>query len=160
MWAERTGPATPEITPGIPADVVEPYSSSKGDGSPTIDEKHPIQYDLSAAAAAEDIPKLQKSHQWDPNLPLETIDALRDATQTGDVEKINEVESVFAENSPYEEVRAAVRNTDGGEIANTVRAWILGMIFVTAGSGLNMFLSMRFARARRSHVLGADGEIY
>ncbi|KAK8014368.1 hypothetical protein PG990_007664 [Apiospora arundinis] len=31
----------------------------------------------------------------------------------------------------------------GGEVANTVRAWILGFIFVTLGSGLNMFLSMR-----------------
>jgi hypothetical protein len=40
-------------------------------------------------------------------------------------------------------VRAAVRPTDGGEVANTVRAWILGMIFVTIGSALNMFLSMR-----------------
>lgn len=50
----------------------------------------------------------------------------------------------FIENSPYEEVRAAVRVTDDpDEVANTVRAWILGMIFVTLGSGLNMFLSMR-----------------
>ncbi len=38
--------------------------------------------------------------------------------------------------------------TDGGEVANTVRAWVLGMIFVTLGSGLNMFLSMRYMRSR------------
>ncbi|PHH85773.1 hypothetical protein CDD83_11188 [Cordyceps sp. RAO-2017] len=47
------------------------------------------------------------------------------------------------EDSPYEEVRAAVRNTDGGEMANTLRAWILGLFFVTLGSGLHMFLGLR-----------------
>ena len=46
-------------------------------------------------------------------------------------------------NSPIDEVRAAVRNTDGEEPANTLRAWILGFIFVTISSGINMFLSMR-----------------
>ena len=56
---------------------------------------------------------------------------------------MHEVEAIFAEDSPYEEVRAAVRTEDGEEVANTVRAWILGMLFVTVGSGANMFLSMR-----------------
>lgn len=76
------------------------------------------------------------------------IDALHHAAKTGDAETIREVEGAFAEDSPYEEVRAAVRNTDDGSVANTVRAWILGMIFVTIGSGLNMFLSMRSAIPR------------
>lgn len=58
-----------------------------------------------------------------------------------------EAERLLAENSPYEEVRVAVRNTDGGEVTNTVRAWIMGMVFVTVGAGLNMFLSMRFVSA-------------
>lgn len=53
-------------------------------------------------------------------------------------------EKELVEDSPYEAVRAAVRNTDGGEVANTVRAWILGMTFVTVASAINMFLSMRF----------------
>lgn len=47
------------------------------------------------------------------------------------------------EDSPYPEVRAAVRNTDGGEAANTPRAWIIGLFFVTLGTGLHMFLGMR-----------------
>ncbi|PHH69389.1 hypothetical protein CDD80_6780 [Ophiocordyceps camponoti-rufipedis] len=47
------------------------------------------------------------------------------------------------EDSPYEEVRAAVRNSDEGEVANTLRAWIIGLFFVTLGTGLHMFLSMR-----------------
>ena len=71
------------------------------------------------------------------------IDELLAATHGGDPEAVRKAQEDFIENSPYEEVRAAVKNTDGEEPANTVRAWVLGMIFVTLASGLNMFLSMR-----------------
>ncbi|KAF2659765.1 small oligopeptide transporter [Lophiostoma macrostomum CBS 122681] len=84
-----------------------------------------------------------KTHQWDPNLPQEKIDELVAATREGDPEAIRRAQADFNEDSPYESVRAAVRNIDDGEPANTVRAWVLGMLFVTLGSGLNMFLSMR-----------------
>ncbi len=97
----------------------------------------------AAAAAAADLDKIQHAHKWDPNLPQEKIDALEEALAGKDTEKMAEADLLFTEDSPYEEVRAAVRNTDGGEEANTVRAWVLGMIFVTIGSGLNMFLSLR-----------------
>lgn len=82
-------------------------------------------------------------HQWDPNLSQEKIDEIHETQISEDQEKAVEVEKELAQDSQYETVRAAVRNTDGGEPANTVRAWILGMIFCTIGSGLNMFLSMR-----------------
>ncbi|KAF2689089.1 OPT family small oligopeptide transporter [Lentithecium fluviatile CBS 122367] len=85
----------------------------------------------------------EKTHQWDPNLPQDKVDELLSATRDGDPEAIRKAQADFIEDSPYEEVRAAVKNTDGGEPANTVRAWILGMLFVTVASGLNMFLSMR-----------------
>jgi hypothetical protein len=91
----------------------------------------------------EEVAQFEQSHQWDPNLPQTKMDVLHEAAKTGDIEKIKEVESDFAEDSPHEEVRAAVKNTDDGGVANTVRAWILGIIFVTIGSGLNMLLSMR-----------------
>jgi hypothetical protein len=81
-----------------------------------------------------------KTHQWDPNLPQDKIDELVAATRDGDPEAIKRAQADFNEDSPYESVRAAVRNIDGGEPANTVRAWVLGMIFVTIASGLNMFL--------------------
>ncbi|KAF2122681.1 OPT family small oligopeptide transporter [Lophiotrema nucula] len=84
------------------------------------------------------------AHQWDPNLAQEKVDELIAATHDGDPEAIRRVQEDFIEDSPYEQVRAAVKNTDGGEPANTVRAWFLGLIFVTVGSGLNMFLSMRY----------------
>ncbi|KAF2175242.1 OPT family small oligopeptide transporter [Zopfia rhizophila CBS 207.26] len=83
-----------------------------------------------------------KTHQWDPNLTQDKIDKLHAAID-GDPEAIRRAQGDFTEDSPYEEVRAAVKNTDGGEVANTVRAWILGLSFVTVASGLNMFLSMR-----------------
>lgn len=92
---------------------------------------------------AAELSRIQHDHRWDPNLPQDKLDAIQKAVQDGDPEEIAETNALFAEDSPYEEVRAAVRNTDGGEIANTVRASVLGMIFVTLGSGVNMFLSMR-----------------
>ncbi|KMU74391.1 small oligopeptide transporter [Coccidioides immitis RMSCC 3703] len=116
-------------------EVITTHSDEvKGEGKPESQERE---------IAAKDLEKVAKSHQWDPNLPSEQIDAIEEARRTGDVEIVTQVDKAFLEDSPYPEVRAAVRNTDEGEVANTVRAWILGLVFVTVGSGLNMFLSMR-----------------
>ncbi|KAI1077261.1 OPT family small oligopeptide transporter [Whalleya microplaca] len=98
---------------------------------------------VDIATTVADLDRVQQAHQWDPNLPQEKLDAVKKAIEDGDATEIAAADLLFTEDSPYEEVRAAVRNIDGGEVANTVRAWILGMIFVTLGSGLNMFLSMR-----------------
>lgn len=124
-------------------DSVEQHSaSSHSNVSSPSDEKRIVQnQDLSIGT--EDVSRIAKYHQYDPNLPQAKLDELYEAAKAGDPEKVHEVEVDFSEDSPYEEVRAAVRTTDGEEVANTVRAWILGMIFVTLGSGLNMFLSMR-----------------
>ncbi|CAL5871935.1 uncharacterized protein PFLUO_LOCUS6190 [Penicillium psychrofluorescens] len=102
-----------------------------------------ISHDKEASNKVQELHKIKESHQWDPNLPQEKIDAINEAIKTDDQEKAAELDKSFQEESPYESVRAAVRNTDGGEVANTVRAWVLGMFFTTLGSGLNMFLSMR-----------------
>lgn len=96
-----------------------------------------------AEQATKDLVSIKQAHEFDPNLPQEKIDLLNRVIEHGDKTEIIEADALFIEDSPYDEVRAAVRNTDGGEVANTVRAWILGMFFVTIGSGLNMFLSMR-----------------
>jgi hypothetical protein len=47
------------------------------------------------------------------------------------------------DNSPYPEVRAAVEAGDEDVPASTFRAWFLGLIFVTIGSGLNMLFNLR-----------------
>lgn len=96
-----------------------------------------------SSEAVQDVRKLRRNHQFDPNLNDDDIEVLQQAAKTGDAEQVLDAEKRFEENSPYEVVRAAVRNTDGEEMANTVRAWILGFIFVTVASGINMFLSMR-----------------
>lgn len=93
--------------------------------------------------ALQDIGVLQRTHNFDPNLPDQEIRHLNEVIKTGSIEKTIEVDASFTNKSPYEAVRAAVRETDGEEIANTVRAWILGFVFVTLASGINMFLSMR-----------------
>lgn len=116
---------------------------------PTIDGVEPCeQPDIStmnkeASDKVQELHKIKEAHQWDPNLPQEKIDAINEVIKSDDQEKAAELDKSFQEDSPYESVRAAVRNTDGGEVANTVRAWVLGMFFTTIGSGLNMFLSMR-----------------
>ncbi|GLI75553.1 hypothetical protein PoHVEF18_003810 [Penicillium ochrochloron] len=99
--------------------------------------------DKRAKDDIQELHNIELSHQWDPNLPQEKLDEINEAVKTGDHEKAAELDKSFVQDSQYESVRAAVRNTDGGEPANTVRAWILGMLFTTIGSGLNMFLSMR-----------------
>ena len=53
----------------------------------------------------------------------------------------NDVTGEVANASEY--VEAAVRAEDGEEPANTLRAWILGLFFVTIAAGVNMLLSMR-----------------
>lgn len=98
---------------------------------------------LEVEQARRELDQIRKTHQWDPNMPEEKLEAVKHALDHGNTKEILETEHLFADNSPYEEVRAAVRPTDNGEVANTVRAWIMGMVFVTIGSGLNMFLSMR-----------------
>ncbi|OTA61585.1 OPT family small oligopeptide transporter [Hypoxylon sp. EC38] len=128
--ADASATTTSEINPS-PVEHTTPNSS---------DEKL---RQIDVATAIADLDKIQHNHQWDPNLPQEKLDAVKSALKHGDIKEIAEVDLLFTEDSPYEEVRAAVRNTDGGEVACTVRAWILGMIFVTLGSGLNMLLSMR-----------------
>lgn len=134
-WSQRS---TTTATEGGPMTTISKAGKDLATDEKAVEHLH----------AATDVAAFEKSHQWDPNLPQAEIDALHHAAKTGDAETVREVEEVFAEDSPYEEVRAAVRNTDDESVANTVRAWILGMIFVTIGSGLNMFLSMRLAMKR------------
>jgi hypothetical protein len=94
--------------------------------------------------AERDITNFQKVHAWDPNIGTEKLDALGNAVKLHDSEAELAFEEEIVENSPYPEVVAAVSPVDDMNIpANTVRAWILGMMFVTLGSGLNVLFSLR-----------------
>ncbi|KAJ5572667.1 hypothetical protein N7450_009651 [Penicillium hetheringtonii] len=91
----------------------------------------------------KDLRKFELSHQWDPNIDQEKLDTIKEVIDHDDQEQAAGLDKSLAQDSQYESVRAAVRNTDNGEVANTLRAWVLGLLFTTIGSGLNMFLSMR-----------------
>ncbi|RHZ53120.1 small oligopeptide transporter, OPT family [Aspergillus thermomutatus] len=58
-----------------------------------------------------------------------------------DAEKILPYE---ADDSPFPEVRAVVQPVDDVSLpVNTVRVWVIGIVFTIVGSGLNQFFSLR-----------------
>ncbi|KAI0522299.1 OPT family small oligopeptide transporter [Xylaria bambusicola] len=82
--------------------------------------------------------------QFDPNLPVDEIELVDASSNSGDVEKSVKVDvNAIKDDSPYPEVRAAVRNYDVDLPANTIRAWVIGMVLCTAGSAVNMLFSLR-----------------
>jgi OPT family small oligopeptide transporter len=92
-----------------------------------------------AKATGADVTILHLEHigdkeVWDPNLVADS--------------PISDGESQVKfpadeENSPYEEVRVAVPNYDENMPANTIRAWVLGILLSVFGAGVNTLFSMR-----------------
>jgi hypothetical protein len=109
------------------------YSTSRDDQVPTY----------AAAEAEREISMFNTMHEWDPNINNEKLDAINNAVKAHDADAEIALEHEIEENSPYPEVQAAVRPYDDDVPANTLRAWFLGMIFVTIGSGLNVLFSLR-----------------
>lgn len=145
MWKSRTTLGNVVSGAKLTADGGHSPDSLK---SSVVSEKQ------TASKGREDVQEIQPSNRWDPNLSSENEDILVGPSQASEEEaKIEVNTSLSSENSPYETVQAAVRNTDGDEVANTVRAWILGMFFVTIASGLNMYLSMRYDHPHRYLLL-------
>ncbi len=83
----------------------------------------------------------------DPNLPEvyenDAIDPEGDVMPGFDDKAILKRDGVPEEDSPYPEVRAAVRNYDEDLPCNTVRAWVLGMTMVVIGASMNTLFSLR-----------------
>ncbi|OTB08384.1 hypothetical protein M426DRAFT_317007 [Hypoxylon sp. CI-4A] len=80
----------------------------------------------------------------DPNLP-EGEDIELHRMDSGSVASFDDEAASKAneENSPYEEVRAAVRNYDEDLPCNTIRAWTIGLTLVLMGSSVNTLFSLR-----------------
>lgn len=80
----------------------------------------------------------------DPNLPEagRGSDA-EDGASVLDDEDPLKPGGVGDEDSPYPEVRAAVRNFDEDLPCNTVRAWTIGMLLVVLGASMNTLFSLR-----------------
>lgn len=79
-------------------------------------------------------------NSWDLNLPLDyDPDKKYRNSWAGDEKGLGTEE----ENSPYEEVRAAVPNYDEDMPANTIRAWTLGLLLSAFGASINTLFSLR-----------------
>ncbi|KKY37600.1 putative small oligopeptide transporter [Diaporthe ampelina] len=88
--------------------------------------------------------QFEKMHRLDPNMPIDELEQIDAAIREGNAEKGVEIEHLIVEdNSPYPEVRSTVRNYDVDLPANTIRAWVIGMILCTIGSGVNMLFALR-----------------
>lgn len=118
-------------------------------GDSPSEEKQSIGSNNEALAPLADealahLEKMKKeANHWDPNLPDEVEDELDEALHTTDIKAQIHIAEELLENSPYPEVRAAVPNYDDGAYVNTIRAWVLGMLFATLGSGLNALFGLR-----------------
>ncbi|KAI2617053.1 small oligopeptide transporter [Hypoxylon sp. NC1633] len=100
--------------------------------------------DITGAGALDTLKHFEKRHKLDPNLPIEELDDVNAVLATGNAVKGAQIETTFLEeNSPYPEVSAAVKNHDVDLPANTIRAWVIGIILCTVGSAINMLFSLR-----------------
>lgn len=96
-----------------------------------------------------------KIHEMDPNFPFTIIEKIKEFLNNGDVferpnkhaELIYEMKTeaaLITNNSPYAEVRAVVNNTDDVNIpSSTIRAWVIGLLFVVALAFINQLFSIR-----------------
>lgn len=66
--------------------------------------------DETALEAQKKLKALERKHRWDPNLPADTLEDIDETTHTHNLQHEVSLVSAFEENSPYPEVRAAVRN--------------------------------------------------
>ncbi|KAF2141064.1 uncharacterized protein K452DRAFT_327313 [Aplosporella prunicola CBS 121167] len=102
-----------------------------------------VDAEAKANQAEADLKAFSTLHRWDPNLERDKQDAIENAIQKGDSKAEVALEGVLEQNSPYPEVIAAVPAVDEDLPANTIRAWVIGLLFTMIGSGLNMLFSLR-----------------
>ncbi|KAI4153895.1 MAG: hypothetical protein LQ340_002024 [Diploschistes diacapsis] len=98
---------------------------------------------MSEVEANRELKFLKKMHRWDPNMSSDVNEGMSRAVADHDVTAELELINLIENDSPYPEVRAAVRNYDEEMPANTIRAWVIGMLMVTLGSAMNMLFSLR-----------------
>ncbi|KAJ5729695.1 Sexual differentiation process protein isp4 [Penicillium malachiteum] len=121
-----------------------PLKIMEGKEEPT---EHHVSDIVAGGKASDELEQqlhdLQQHHHWDLNLPDDVIDEVQDALTTTDSQNRAQLAYALLDNSPYPEVRAAVLNIDEGGHSNTIRAWILGLIFTTIVSALNALFYLR-----------------
>lgn len=98
--------------------------------------------ELAGTGARNDDDDQDSEHELllDPNLPDEYEARRRSHAEDGFEGPEPKAEE---EDSPYPEVRAAVRNYDEDVPCNTVRAWTIGLSLVVLGASMNTLFSLR-----------------
>lgn len=93
--------------------------------------------DMKAASQGGGIPSPCALEDLEASTGEKVID-----TAIGSVEDVYTIDS---DNSPFPEVRANVPNTDDPSTpVNTLRMWLVGIVFTMFGTGINQFFSMRY----------------
>lgn len=115
-----------------------------------MDEKRLSNSSSILSAHSTPLAALQKRlTTWDLNLPDDSYSSVYSGDRDDEsILKKNapiilEEELKDEENSPYVEVRAAVPNYDEEMPANTIRAWVLGLILSVFGAAINTLFSLR-----------------
>ncbi|EFR02303.1 oligopeptide transporter 5 [Nannizzia gypsea CBS 118893] len=129
--------STPDDTIGEPIEQAITTSSGEKETAKTTATE------ISDVEANKRLDLYRRTHKWDPNLGDDTLDEIATAAALNDSNAQSKVIDRVIDNSPYPEVRAAVRNYDEDLPASTVRAWVIGMFLTTIGSGLNSLFSLR-----------------
>ncbi|KAH8671619.1 small oligopeptide transporter [Xylariales sp. PMI_506] len=142
------GLGSKKVADADPVEVIgdEEVEVAQGPSPPEIEEKFPqnIPHEhMSDDLAAQKLKLYKIGARHDPNLPEEDLDAIDSAVESHDSKKENALVDGLVENSPYPEVRASVRNYDVDVPANTIRAWVIGMLLTTVFSGVNALFSLR-----------------
>ena len=100
----------------VPAVAAPAHDSGSGlneDGiekDPGISSGFQLKAPENELEANAQLKAIKKKHRWDPNLPAETLAGLEHATETHDIQQELNLVDALTENSPYPQVRAAVRN--------------------------------------------------
>ena len=94
-------------------------SQDSGSGSnDDVKEKDPVAIKATGAdlapgdelETAAQLKAIKKKHEWDPNFEEDLVGEIEEATQHHDIGGEVRLVEELVENSPYPEVRAAVRN--------------------------------------------------
>jgi hypothetical protein len=140
--AEASAQAAAEEADAVAQATTNP--TSEDEKNATADAEAIVASGYNPEDAITQLKKFEKLHRWDLHLPQSQIEGVSAAIESGDIEKEVAIEhALLEEDSPYPEVRAAVRNYDEDQPANTIRAWVIGMLLTTIACSINMLFSLR-----------------
>ncbi|KAK2016121.1 OPT oligopeptide transporter [Colletotrichum eremochloae] len=153
---EKVEPITPKNGESIEEKVsIEEISRQLNATPEEVLEAREHSLTISLEEAKESAERLVYQHGLDPNFPAGAIERLKVFLANDDIfakpeahtHEISEVKievSLLTTNSPYAEVRAVVDSHDDVSLpVSTIRAWVIGIFFVTFIAFINQLFSVR-----------------